>query len=631
MRWRVKLQRALALGIGAAGPALGVWALILFGVKLHLWSATILGPSAVGAGGLVILAILGGLARRVDDLDAAWRLDRAGELHERLSSAVSFTRRAGAGPLSPMEEAALRDAARHVEHARPELAAPWSWPRRLGWVGAALVAIGLAWLLHLQAPQAEGLALSALVLPAPPSARSAELSAEDRERLAEEAKKLAEQAKRAADPDVRSWIDALNELLRQLQAGELTPEEAHTRMARLEKAKEAWEEKVGKDLGEVAEKVKEAAQKKRPRSKHADPLFEALREERWADAARAMKEARAKADKGRLSQKEQKRFAKDMRDLAKRLESERQKREREAKRDRDRLKKKQKRQGERFSRRDRDRLEKRERQLERLQRQQQEMSEAGRQLERLERNLGRAAADLMRRLSEMAQGGQMSQEDMKRAEDILRRLSEMSQGRRQMRVATARLVDIEEMLRRAGGDKGKDGKGQGAKDRFMRLARGGGQPVGKGKGGKSDEEGKGDKGEDLTVLMPGGKGGKKSDLLLLGQGQGSRGRGAGQKSGASGEAGEGEGAGTGHDRSLYGGASELDAKPIDSQVSGVHGEGPSQSRVVSVAAKKGFASAGWKAVHQDYREVVEEDMERQHIPAGQRRYVRRYFDLIRPR
>jgi hypothetical protein len=36
-------------------------------------------------------------------------------------------------------------------------------------------------------------------------------------------------------------------------------------------------------------------------------------------------------------------------------------------------------------------------------------------------------------------------------------------------------------------------------------------------------------------------------------------------------------------------------------------------------------------VHQDYEEVVEERMERQEIPAGHRRYVRRYFDLIRPR
>jgi hypothetical protein len=53
--------------------------------------------------------------------------------------------------------------------------------------------------------------------------------------------------------------------------------------------------------------------------------------------------------------------------------------------------------------------------------------------------------------------------------------------------------------------------------------------------------------------------------------------------------------------------------------------------VVFAAAKKGFASREWGAVHQDYTSVVEDALDAQSIPAGKRRYVRRYFDLIRPR
>ena len=67
-------------------------------------------------------------------------------------------------------------------------------------------------------------------------------------------------------------------------------------------------------------------------------------------------------------------------------------------------------------------------------------------------------------------------------------------------------------------------------------------------------------------------------------------------------------------------------------VPGMHGDqGEVQSRIIMTAAKKGFASGGYGEIHQDYSEVVEDALEKEHIPAGKRTYVRRYFDLIRPR
>ena len=89
--------------------------------------------------------------------------------------------------------------------------------------------------------------------------------------------------------------------------------------------------------------------------------------------------------------------------------------------------------------------------------------------------------------------------------------------------------------------------------------------------------------------------------------------------------------GQGHDPQLMGEKERLPVRAKDVSVAGEEGDGPSSSQVVSAAAQRGFATRGWKQVHQDYRGVVEERMERQSIPAGHRRYVRRYFDLIRPR
>ena len=75
----------------------------------------------------------------------------------------------------------------------------------------------------------------------------------------------------------------------------------------------------------------------------------------------------------------------------------------------------------------------------------------------------------------------------------------------------------------------------------------------------------------------------------------------------------------------------MNVKTKDDFVAGQKGAGEAASRVVYAAASKGFASAAYRDVHQDYSRVVEDDLDQQKIPAGQRTYVRRYFDLIRPR
>ena len=61
------------------------------------------------------------------------------------------------------------------------------------------------------------------------------------------------------------------------------------------------------------------------------------------------------------------------------------------------------------------------------------------------------------------------------------------------------------------------------------------------------------------------------------------------------------------------------------------GQGPSTSQVIYGAADRGFTGRGYKKVFTDYQTVAEEVLNSDEIPAGYEFYVRRYFQLIRPR
>jgi hypothetical protein len=77
--------------------------------------------------------------------------------------------------------------------------------------------------------------------------------------------------------------------------------------------------------------------------------------------------------------------------------------------------------------------------------------------------------------------------------------------------------------------------------------------------------------------------------------------------------------------------SQIEARHQDTQLTGEHGKGPTRSQVILDAADRGFATASYERVYADYRSHAEEVIERDEVPAGYRFYVRRYFQLIRPR
>ncbi len=111
-------------------------------------------------------------------------------------------------------------------------------------------------------------------------------------------------------------------------------------------------------------------------------------------------------------------------------------------------------------------------------------------------------------------------------------------------------------------------------------------------------------------------------------------RGGGTQSGGGGSgAGKaGPGWGTGHDDHVEGKATSTKVGTEDTQVAGQDtGQGSSRSEVIQGAAERGFASRGYQKVYREYDTVAEQALGKDEIPGGYRFYVRRYFELIRPR
>ena len=618
VRLRLSLQRTLQALILTGAVCLVAMACLNTAIRLNLVEEAWFVMGSWCCGGVLLATAIAANIGGPNDLFAAVLLDEAGGLNDRLSNALAFSRHPNP---TPMMSLAIADAEQVIVRADPTQAAPWKKPRRMGTLAAAALALMLTGWVEAPTSVTEPIAIVDVgeTTPEPPPQKKEILLEEDKERLEEEKKRLEQELSKTKDAHLKAWLAELNELLRDLAKGTITPKEAFARMGKLKRAKEAWDKETGDGLKEIKEKLAKAGKKAKKRSlKDMKELRKALEESRLKAAAKALDKIAEKLQKKTLKRGERKRLGQDLQDLAKRLESERNQRIRKLKRERDRLKKKQKKKKDRFAKRDRDRLKKNKRELDRLRRQRQQQSEARRTLDRLQRSLSQAAQDLLRRMQKNAQ--QMSPEEMRKAAEMLRRLSKQSKAQKRMKLAEAKLIDIKEMLRRAG-KQGKDGKGgkggkKGKMERFMARAKGQGNKPGQGKQGGKD-------GKKVTMLKPGGKDGKSLLLGPSGQAKMPGSGGAGKE--------KGEGIGDGHDPNVLGEKTKLRARFKEDFVAGREGKGESKSRVVYSAATKGFSSRSYRRVHQDYSEVVEEKMERQEVPAGKRRYVRRYFDLIRPR
>jgi hypothetical protein len=158
--------------------------------------------------------------------------------------------------------------------------------------------------------------------------------------------------------------------------------------------------------------------------------------------------------------------------------------------------------------------------------------------------------------------------------------------------------------------KGKGGDGEGEEQ----------QSKSGGKGRNKGRPGGGDPGETTTLEIP----------------RITQAPGAGSRPGGDGAPGDqpssGREAGKGHDPNAAGDETKRVGQTQDVTAAGIDtGQGTASAEVISGAAERGFVGKGYRDVYVQYESVAEQALEHDQIPPGYRFYVRRYFQLIRPR
>jgi hypothetical protein len=452
---------------------------------------------------------------------------------------------------------------------------------------------------------------------------------------------------REPSDDTKAAIAEFNKLVDDIANRRLDRTEAFRRMEALEEKLLTGSQADRKALEEQLEKVGEEMKKAELTKPAGDALAEdKLDKARDAlhDLAKKIREPAAAPDKAKLDQ-----MREALKKASRQAEEHRQELDQRRQQLADEILKMKQKMGDGGSDDERSLLEKKQRELERLDRDVDRQSGAGRQLDRLDRELEKAAEDLMKDLGLSAQDLEKSAEDLSRMEqqqmtqqekeELRQKLQELRELVRQQgqggKGQSVRLRRFGKMARGQGGGQGQQGQGESQQGEGQDEGQGGQQGQGgegqgqqgqQGRGGGSQGAGQG----ETWVLGPNGE-----KILMLSQGHGGAGQGQASDTNGSGGQGQGEpgrGWGNGHDPKLQGKATNPKMGTEDTQVQGADtGQGGSRSQVILGAAERGFASHGYKKVYTEYHQVAEESLAKDEIPGGYRFYVKRYFQLIRPR
>lgn len=653
---RMRLRRALvwaarAMSVGLV-VALAILVLRKTGVVGERTARVVLAAAVVQ---FVVAAVVG-YVRRLAPRAGAVALDRFHGLSDRLSSALSFAELAPADR-TPFMEAAIDDALAHVDRVDPKRAVrigvPAEWPFVLAM--ASSLAVVAAFELRTRT-----------VVSAAKTIDAVDVTADDLDAMREF---LRDVEQRMESDDAKAATQEFNQLIEDLANRRLDRTEAFRRMQQLEDKLLEGREVDAKSLEEALRQMAEELRK----SDMSKPAGEALANQNLADAEKAMRELAkklreqgSKIDKAQLDK---------LRDALKKAGENQKQRADALDARREELKSqllKQRQQANDAGAEDEEKrlLQKRERELERLDRQSEEQKKAQRELDRLDRDLQKAAEDLAKDLGLSAQDLDGAAEDINRMareqmsqeekEQLRQKLEELRENLRQQAQGgqnrVARLRTFQQRARGQSGSQGKSGsqgqggeQGQGQEGQGDPQSGDGQAQNGQGQNGQG-QQGQGQKGQggqgqqgqggqgsqgqgqgagDTWILGPNGE---RMMMLSAGKGSGSQ-SGGSQGGGSGGEGNEpGRGVGTGHDPKVQGGATRPNVGTQDTQVAGNDtGQGGSRSEVILGAAERGFASRGYQRVFREYHTVAEEALDKDEIPGGYRFYVRRYFQLIRPR
>jgi hypothetical protein len=622
---RIRIQRALNAGAIFALAGLGLAGLVVALLKTDALGEHDARLALVFAGGLPILGVLLGFARPVRPLLAAKLLDRAYGLEDRVTNAVSFAKLPRT-ERTPFMEAAIEDARDRAKSLRSARAMPLRLPADT--IAVLGLGLGVALLGALEVPRfVEERPRSAGIVPVL-------LHDDDLEAFDASLRELID-APETTD-EVRRAARELNRLIEDLADERLDRAETLRRIAELEQrlsqSRPAGAELLRESLAQIGRDL--------TRAPIAEELSQALRD---GDPERAEAEMRRLAERLRTdapNRAELERLRQALRRAAENRPDDRSEELRQREEEVNRLLQRQ-REKQQSTEQERRLLQRRQRELERLRREHQEAMERRRQLDRLQRELDEAAEALRQEMQDHAAG------ELEQAAQDLNRMAREQMTEEQMRALARQLSELRELVRQARQQQAQSGRGQGGQgqqgrsrmDRFVLRARGQGDgesavigvPGGDGtRGGRAGQQGgqgqngQGQQGDGQRMLVLGGQGGADAVLEIPGVGSQSGGT---QQGGAR----QGPGAGVGHDPTTLDDPTRLGGTRRNVRVEGQHGQGPTRSEVILSSAQRGFATREYRDVYTDYSDHAEDVLERDEIPPGYRFYVRRYFQLIRPR
>jgi hypothetical protein len=600
---RLKLRRALTaasaclpLPIAYAAIVVGVAkALPLSAEQARPWLWGTLVPVAF----VLAAALRGALVRRAP-FEGALALDRHHGLEDRITNALAFAE-LPESERTPLMDAAILDATEQAPKLEPARAAAIAIPRELGY--SAVLLAGLLVLSALEVRQLR------LVPPPIVKVQPMLLSADDVELFREIGQEL---TRNADDPQVSAAARRFNQLVEDIAAHRMDRREVFERLGQLERelaeSSELDRESLDDGLKGLARELEKSGLTK--------PAAQALTEKRLADAEQALRELAerlkkktnppSKAELDKLRSALQKASAASSEHLSG-IEQRRQELQQEQE---SLLKKKQ--QGDNSAKNEQ-KLGENRRKLERLGRDKEKAERGKQKLSELDKQLAEAARQLMQ---DMQAAGQ----SMESAAEDVNRMGKQQVSDEQKKEMLKRLQELREVLRQ----QGKGGKEQMDRmQKFGERARGGGKPGQAGKPGQGSQPGQ-------LKLSRGGTGeGPGIEVPMPGSSPGAPG--ADKSDGQPGSE-AGQGYGSGHDPNLAGDPSKLEGKTQDVTAAGVDsGQGAASAEVIYGAAERGFVGKGYQKVFTDYETVAEQVMQKDEIPPGYRFYVRRYFQLIRPR
>lgn len=569
-------------------------------------------PVAIGA--------LVGLLRWPLWEQVAARVDQALQAQERIISAVWLAQQTAS---TPWQQLVVEEADQFVQGVAPERVVPWKCPRGLWGAVLTMVLLAVAWWSTHKWPYPRS-----FVPPAGP-AHALSTSPVHRWRIPSELvtleqaqwQALVEQTKNT--PSLNRVAQALQQLLKQATRGEKSHDAWLRELAQWERQLEQMRPQPEESL---REQLRFLAQREHlaPLSKQTPFSEQALRE-RWKEV-----------QKGLQQQWQQTQISENWQEGS-RVEQRSAERNRLQEEER-RLKKKQMEQlGDEDTER---RLQKVQKELERLER---EQAQERREREELERALNKAMEEMRRGMEKLSpEARQAYEQALQKMKQSQERYQASQQQWQKVKVAIKVTKEVARQVGRSDSSSAKDASGQGHHDGtrsgsslgtlrdFDSRAqgeKGAGPPSDSKADTPSSEPGslrseKEDSAEDEpTMLLR--EGGDQTLLFPLPQRESSSLGGSLPDSAPL--------PGKDHDPHLQDAETLLGGKGKATHVAGDKGSGPNRAQTIVHAARGGFASQAYRRVYQEYSAIHEAVIDQTHLPKDKQWYVRRYFELIRPR